>query len=214
MEYAALKDWLTERLLQPLPGISGQERMLSRARAMPAIIPENAKPSAVLILLFPKQDETHILFIKRVEDGRAHSGQIAFPGGKQDKTDADLKATALREAQEEVGLMSEQLAIAGALTTLYIPVSNFNVYPFIAFANEQQSYNINHSEIAYTLEIPLRELMDSDKKIVTDVTSPVVQGVIKNVNAYKFSNDIIVWGATAMILSELETILSDYTKGN
>ena len=206
-------DWLKNRLGQPLPGRDGQERMAARVRPMPEVIPSDARPSAVLSLLFPVDDELHLLFIKRTEDGRAHSGQVSFPGGKQDPTDAGLKATALREAQEEVGLMPAEVEILGELTPLYIPVSNFQVHPYVAFAKGKPTYNINHAEVRHVLEVPVAELFHAERKAITDVTSPAMPGVIRNVKAYKLTDGTIIWGATAMILSELETIFAEFKPG-
>ena len=122
---------LREALLQPLPGAEAQEKMMGRVKSMPQEIPADARPSAVLCLLFPVNDEPHILFMKRKEDNTAHSGQVSFPGGRYEEQDANYKTTALREANEEVGILSSDVEILGALTSLYIPVSNFNVYPFV-----------------------------------------------------------------------------------
>jgi 8-oxo-dGTP pyrophosphatase MutT (NUDIX family) len=210
VKYKQQIDWLKKRLQQPLPGFEGQERMAARVRPMPPQIPSDARPSAVLSLLFPVGESLHLLFIKRVEDGRAHSGQISFPGGKLDPTDANLRATALREAQEEVGIMSADVEILGELTPLYIPVSNFRVHPFVAFAKERPGYNINLEEVEHVLEIPLDELLHADRKVMTDVTSPALPGIIRNVKAYQLVDRTIIWGATAMIFSELETILEEY----
>jgi 8-oxo-dGTP pyrophosphatase MutT (NUDIX family) len=212
LDIAKQIEWLRDRLQKPLPGTKGQERMAARVRPMPSQIPEDARPSAVLSLLFPKDNALNLLLIRRFADGKAHSGQIGFPGGKQDKTDADLKATALREANEEVGILSTDVDILGALTPLYIPVSNFNVYPFVAYAEKQLSYNLSTREVDAVFEIPVAELMRPENKIVTDVVSPAMPGIVlTNVKAYKMPDDSILWGATAMIISELETILEEYS---
>ena len=202
-------EWLRERLKQPLPGRSAQERMTGRVISMPVKVPENARPSAVLCLLFPMNDELHVLLMKRREDNTAHSGQVSFPGGSYEPTDADLKATALREAQEEVGILSSEVDILGALTPLYIPVSNFNVYPFVGYAKQRPEYNLSHNEVSYTIEVPLATLLQPVRKIKTDVTSPVLPTVIRNVNAYKLEDGTIIWGATAMMISELEAIMEN-----
>ena len=202
--------WLKERLTEPLPGIAGQERMLARVKPMPESVPGNARPSAVLCLLFPIEGELNLLLIKRIDDGKAHSGQIGFPGGKQDPWDADLKATALREAHEEVGIMSSDIEIIGSLTPLYIPISNFQVYPFVAFADRQLTYSISQSEVAYVLEIPVKDLLNSETKTVVNVTSPIMPEIERSVRAYKLGDSGIIWGATAMIISELETIMEEY----
>jgi len=209
-KYIGMIDWLRERLQQELPGAIGQERMAARVKPMPPQVPKNARPSAVLSLLYPVEDMLHLLLIKRVADGKAHSGQIGFPGGKSEPSDADLKYTALREAHEEVGIHSSQVDILGALTPLYIPVSNFQVYPFVAFANERPIFNLSESEVSDILEIPVEELLHEDNKTVVNVTSPVMPEILRSVRAYKLKSGGIIWGATAMIISELETVLEEY----
>lgn len=202
-------EWLRERLLQPLPGLAAQEKMMGRVRPMPLAVPENARPSAVLCLLYPVESVLNMLLIKRIEDGKAHSGQISFPGGKQDPADADIRATALREANEEVGIMSGEVDIIGALTPLYIPVSNFQVYPFVAFTAYKPQFNLSKSEVAGIVETSIDTLLHPDSKTVVNVTSPALPDISMKVRAYKLEENI-VWGATAMIISELETILEEY----
>lgn len=210
MDHLKLIDWLKDRLGQPLPGMDAHERMAARVRPLPAVIPKDARPSAVLSLLFPYEDDLNLLLIKRTEDGRAHSGQISFPGGRQDPTDADLRATALRETQEEVGIMSSDINILGPLTPLYIPVSNFQVYPFVAFAERKPEYNLSRNEVAHILEVPLKEILSEERKTITEVTSPADRTFVRNVNAYRLQDGSIIWGATAMILSELEVLMSEH----
>ncbi|RYG54675.1 MAG: CoA pyrophosphatase [Chitinophagaceae bacterium] len=200
---------LGERLLEPLPGRLAHDRMMARVVPMPLVIPENAKPSAVLALLFPKNSKLHLLLIKRTEDGRAHSGQISLPGGKQDPTDADLRATALREAQEEVGIRSADVLFLGQLSPLYIPVSNFHVYPFVGFSERTPEYLLSHQEVAHVIELPVQELLNEKRKTVVEVTSPADRNFIRKVNAYMLDDGAVIWGATAMILSELEVVLQE-----
>jgi len=202
-------EWLRARLLQPLPGRNAQERMLGRVVSMPLKVPDNARRSAVLCLLFPINDELHVLLMKRREDNTAHSGQVSFPGGSHDASDADLRATALREAQEEVGIVSSEVDILGALTPLYIPVSNFNVYPYVGFAKQRPQYNLSQNEVSYTIEVPLSKLLHTERKTVTDVVSPARPDFAMKVNAYKLEEGTIIWGATAMIISELEVLLQE-----
>ncbi|HXS38239.1 MAG TPA: CoA pyrophosphatase [Flavipsychrobacter sp.] len=210
MDYLQQIDWLKKRLQQPLAGLNAQELMAARVLPMPIVIPENARPSAVLCLLFPVNDKLNVLLMKRKEDRSAHSAQISFPGGKQEHFDADLKATALREAQEEVGILSSEINILGALTPLYIPVSNFQVYPFVGFSEKKLTYNLSKSEVAYVVELPLNSLFHKDRKTITDVVSPATPDVIRKVKAYRLEDGTIIWGATAMILSELEVIMQEY----
>lgn len=200
---------LKTRVKLPLPGFKAQERMIGRVLPMPVQVPENARPGAVLCLLFPLNDELHILLMKRMEDKTAHSGQVSFPGGSYEQQDANYRATALREAQEEVGILSSEVEILSELTSLYIPVSNFNVYPFLAYSQNRPVYNLSHQEVRYVLEIPISELFHQDRKTIAEVTSPASPDVVRKVNAYSMADGTIIWGATAMILSEIEAILED-----
>lgn len=196
--------------MQPLPGAEAHRLMSSRLRSIPFKVPEGARPSAVLALFFPKNDLLHLLLIKRVADGKAHSGQISFPGGKQDKTDMDLQTTALREANEEVGIISAEVTMLGQLTPLYIPVSNFHVYPYVGYSDKPPEYILSEREVAGIIEVPVDILLDPNQKTRVDIKSPVIEGVIRNVDAYKLADDNIIWGATAMIISELETVMKEY----
>ena len=202
-------DQIKKRLGDPLPGSKAQELMMGRVRPMPMAVPANARPSAVLCLIFPLNGEPHILFMKRREDNTPHSGQVSFPGGSYEQNDADYRATALREANEEVGIMAADVDILGALTSLYIPVSNFNVYPHVGFSAQRPAYNLSQAEVSYILEVPVSELFHPSRKEVTHVTSPAMPDVKLKVNAYVLQDSTIIWGATAMILSELEAVLRD-----
>lgn len=202
--------WLEHRLQQPLPGFEAQRRMIGRVLPMPASVPENARLSAVLGLLYPVADELQVLLIRRTEDGHAHSGQISFPGGRKDEGDETLLHTALREAEEEVGVDSNALRVLGALSSIYIPVSNFQVFPFLAFAKEKPNTIANQEEVAYTIEVSLNDFLKEDFKTKATVTSPADKSFVREVNAYRLQDGSIIWGATAMILSELEVILSEF----
>lgn len=209
MDYTEQIEWLRKRLQEPLPGLEAQAKMSSRSRPVYPEIPEDARPSAVLGLLYPVDNRLHLLLIKRVADGKAHSGQISFPGGKKEPTDATLVVTALREAQEEVGVMSDEVDVLGPLSTLYIPVSNFQVHPFMGFAKSRPVFTLSMREVDHVLEIPLDELIHPDTKTVTDIEIPSFSMVLRKVNAYQTATSGIIWGATAMIIAELETILEE-----
>jgi 8-oxo-dGTP pyrophosphatase MutT (NUDIX family) len=209
VDYLKTIEWIRVRLESELPGEMAHERMMARVKEMPRQIPADARPSAVLCVLFPVKNELSLLLIQRTEDGRAHSGQISLPGGKQDPGDADLRATALREVQEEVGIMSKDIAILGQLTPLYIPVSNFQVYPFVGFCEDKPRLHLNKNEVAQAFEVPLSTLLSKETKTISRVISPIDPEFVRNVNAYQLNEGPVIWGATAMILSELEVILSE-----
>lgn len=182
---------------------------MGRVRQHAGEVPAHARPSAVLCLLYPIDDQLNVLLMKRNTDRSAHSGQISFPGGKHEPTDQNLLHTAMREANEEVGIQPETIDVLGALTSLYIPVSNFNVYPFIGYAPQRPQYNINPAEVAHIIEVPVSKIMQDTAKTTTHVLSPAMPTTPLLVNAYTISEDTLIWGATAMILSELEVLLTE-----
>jgi len=162
------------------------------------------QPAAVLILLFPKGDRLHTVFIMRNEYPGHHSGQISFPGGKQDPEDGDLVKTALRESAEEVGIRPEDVEILGSLNSLYIPVSNFDVLPVVGFMNYDPSFTIDRSEVQYLIEVPLEELTRSDK----------IRFEVHEYNGERYRmpyfevEGVKIWGATAIILCEFLEVVS------
>jgi 8-oxo-dGTP pyrophosphatase MutT (NUDIX family) len=200
---------LRKRLKQPLPGRSAQEKMIGRVVTMPLTIPANARPSAVLCLLYPVDGQLQVLLMKRREDNTPHSGQVSFPGGSYEASDHDLQATALREAFEEVGIVTTDVDILGELTSLYIPVSNFKVQPFIGYTPHRPVFNLSHAEVAHTLEVPLSELLKPELKTIARVVSPAFPDVSRSVNAYLLPDGAVIWGATAMIISELEAAVME-----
>lgn len=199
-------DSLRSKLAGPLPGRVAQERMTGRLRPMPEVIPENARDSAVLQLLFPHNDELYLLLMRRTEDGRAHSGQISFPGGRYEPEDASFMITALREAEEEVGIVANEVEVLGALTPLYIPVSYFMVHPFVAWSRQRPKYLPSENEVSEILEVPVAHLFNSENKITTDVQPSSMPGITFTVPAYSLPDGRFIWGATAMMLSELEEV--------
>ncbi len=211
MDYIQLIDSLSEKLRQPLPGVAAQNKMASRVRAMPGTIPEDAKNSAVLSLLFPKNDQLNLLLIKRSEDGRPHSGQIAFPGGRYEEQDKDLLETALRETEEEVGIAPARVQVLGPLSTLYIPVSNSNVHPYVGYTAEPPVCVVNIEEVQYTLEVPVNDLFHPDRKTVRHITPSAFPDITIKAPAYDWDDDHLIWGATAMMIAELEEMLGLYS---
>lgn len=205
----AFYSWLKDRLRQPLPGFEAQQKM-SRYYKRPsaAEAPETARQSAVLMLLTWQQEQYKIYLIERTQDGGAHSGQIAFPGGKKEHYDLSLQATALREAKEEIGLNEEEVHIIGKLSDLYIPVSNFIVTPIVAFTQAHVRLQKNQAEVEEILLAPLEELFQSKRKTQVSILYPF-KGKI-DTDAYVLPREKVVWGATAMILSEFEELWYEY----
>jgi len=180
--------------------------MTGRVLPMPDRIPASARPSAVLFLLFGEEASPRILLIRRSADGRAHGGQIAAPGGRWEPADADLRTTALRETEEEVGIRPAGVDVLGALTPLYIPVSNFLVHPFVGWMPALPPLVTSEREVAGTLKPALGALFSPDAKIQTTVRPSSAPGLVLDVPAYRLDDDTIIWGATAMMLAELEAV--------
>lgn len=206
MHYTDQVNFLKQELSKPLPGLDAQNSMASRMRKLPLDVPDDARQSAVLCLLFPVEEILNVLLIKRVEDGKPHSGQISFPGGGHDDTDKDLQETALRETFEEVGIPSGDIEIIGALSELYIPVSNNNVHPFVGYTAVCPTCNLSIEEVQYTLEIPIKELFHPDIKKIKEIRPSSHPELLIKTPAYEWDEDHTIWGATAMMLAELQEI--------
>jgi 8-oxo-dGTP pyrophosphatase MutT (NUDIX family) len=192
---------LKKAFQNPLPGIDAQFLMAPSGRKefMYPGVPEKA---AVLLLIYPKNQEPHIVFIKRPEYPGAHSNQISFPGGKYEQIDSDLKTTAIRETIEELGDKLDNIEIIGKLTPLLIPVSGFEVHPFVGSINYKPIWNPDPKEVLYILESSIRLLNNPETKKIETWN---FKGADREVPFYKINKEKI-WGATAMILSEYETI--------
>ncbi len=167
---------------------------------------ENIIQSAVLILLYKKKGELYLLLTKRSGKLLKHKGQISFPGGKKDISDINLRQTAIREAEEEIGL-SENINIIGELTPLLIPVTNFCVHQFVAYIQQLPQLKINTNEVDYILEIAISDLQNSDnikyKNFGTSTSGRYVKAPYFNIDGNE------IWGATAMMISELLDALKD-----
>lgn len=166
---------------------------------------KDAKKAAVLALFYPDENQlAQLLLILRKTDQGVHSNQIAFPGGKVERVDYDLQATALREAHEEVGLPPERVEIIKGLTEVYIPPSNFVVKPFLGLSSAPISFVLQKTEVAAAVEVTLTNFMDDTKIFYQNLTTSYAENV--EVPAFKF-NGYTVWGATAMMLSEIKDLL-------
>jgi 8-oxo-dGTP pyrophosphatase MutT (NUDIX family) len=194
---------LEKGLRGELPGAEAQYKMAHAVRRHAVKAPVDARVAAVLALLYPKEGDWHVVFIQRRSDNPndRHSGQISFPGGKYEQGDVNYEATALRETEEEVGVDQGKIEILGALTDLYIPVSNFQVFPYVGMTEETPEFELQLSEVSSILEVPFEQLTDpgivgvKDFKIGSHLT---LKGV-----PYFDVQEHVVWGATAMMLSEL-----------
>ena len=165
---------------------------------------KNPKTAAVMMLFYPKNGETHLVLIVRNSYQGVHSAQIAFPGGKYEPRDQIFENTALRETHEEIGIPPDSIEILKAFTRLYIPPSNFMVYPFFGICRDEIVFVPDTSEVADIIELPLSVFIGDDILVSVNLTTSYAENIM--VPAFKIEEHI-VWGATAMMLSELKETL-------
>ena len=198
---------LKQQLDKPLPGFEAQIKMTSIDRFNESELKAKyleAKKGAVLILFYPYKNSIYTVFILRQEYEGVHSGQISFPGGRFEYSDKTLINTALREAKEEVGIDISKVKILGQISQLYIPPSNFLVQPVIGITYERPNFYADNKEVKEILEIKFLDFLD-DKNI--DYKEITVFNKLKIIAPCYNIKGNIIWGATAMVLSELCEIL-------
>lgn len=165
---------------------------------------KNPKKAAVLMLLYPKFEEVHLVLIIRTTYPGVHSSQIAFPGGKVEENDISLAMTALRETQEEIGVDSTKIDIVKPFSEVYIPPSNFLVFPFLGISQSELIFSIQEDEVAGIIELSLKDFLDDNNIVMRKLTTSYANEI--DVPAF-LVKEHIVWGATAMMMNELkETI--------
>lgn len=166
---------------------------------------KSAKKAGVLALFYPNADfNTNFVLILRKTYKGVHSAQVGFPGGKYEEGDNDLMTTAMRETEEEVGVPTSNLNIIKPMSPLYIPPSNFIVHPFLAVSECKPLFRKQEDEVEDIIEVSLLDFLNDRNVLMTRV--PTSYNVEVEVPAFKL-NDHIVWGATAMMLSELKDLL-------
>ncbi len=197
---------LTQRHQQGLPGRDYQLKMAALLKRSIFDAPPTARKAAVLMLLFPKNGEWQLVLTERTgNDHDPHSRQISFPGGSVEPSDADLTATALRETHEEIGVNPSVIQVIGRMTDVYIPVSNFHVQPFLAWTNHPPQYKRQETEVKQVMETPLSVLQNEANWKVKDIKINETYD-LKNVPYFDVFGKA-VWGATAMMISELLEII-------
>jgi 8-oxo-dGTP pyrophosphatase MutT (NUDIX family) len=142
-------------------------------------------------------DEPHAVFTRRRADLRRHAGEISFPGGRRDPEDLDLRATALREAEEEIGLAPAEVSLLGELPPVSTFVTGYLIHPYVGLIPPGQRWRASPSEVDAVLELPLRALREGRTR-----TRMERRGVSFETDAYIVGENLI-WGATARILDDL-----------
>lgn len=201
-----LKEFLRLRLKEPLPGKKAQVEM-SRPERENSLDPPDAVRAGVLLILI--ENGLLIPLMQRPGNSGPHSGQISFPGGREEPEDKDLAETALRETEEEFGLRPQKLELLGALTPLYIPVSGFRVYPFVAWHQEEPLYNPDPSEVEQIISFPLNKLLQPET-LRTETIDVFYKGKTIPYETPVFRTEgHRIWGATAMMLNEFLTLIKE-----
>jgi 8-oxo-dGTP pyrophosphatase MutT (NUDIX family) len=201
-------DELTERLKGELPAHQAHQKVMSHRSSIDQLGEQVklAKQSAVLIFLYPHFDELHTVFIQRANYKGVHSGQIAFPGGRYELGDKILQNTALREAEEEVGVKAAEVQTLGSTSPLYVPPSNFLISPYVGFREKRPQFVAEPSEVAAIIESPLKALMGEHR--LRDHKVKLADGQRMKVKGFPLQ-DKIIWGATAMILKEFTELVEE-----
>ncbi len=191
-----------------LPGWNSHKKMavipINSFTEKAFIPPKDAKQASVGIIVFKENNKLFFLLTKRTENVEHHKGQVSLPGGAIDRNET-AKNASLRETNEEIGIDSSTLESLGQLSSLYTPVSYFNIHVFLWYSKVQPQIKINNSEVDQVYKIGLDELIDNNLVSNTPINK---SGFEINVPAYNF-NECICWGATAMIITELKDIISE-----
>ena len=200
---------IKQTFLDDLPGINAHQFMAPNHRKAAAEYlkeVESYKTGCVMALLFPAETGEAILILmeRTGVEGDVHSHQVSFPGGKHDENDSSFLMTALREVHEEVGVRSSEINVLGAMTELYIPASNFLVYPFAGYMRNRPEYNLSADEVKNIIEVPLSFFLNPENRKETIFSS--ARGYAVQAPYYDY-NGTKIWGATAMMIAELIALL-------
>ena len=196
---------LKSRLQQGLPGKVAQNKMKVKPEILSkSLFYENIKPAAVLILLYPFKGDWYFLLTKRSQTVDYHKGQISLPGGMIEKNELQQDA-AKRETYEEIGVLQKEIKIIGSLTKIFIPISGFEIFPFISWTNIKPKTNLQTMEVEKVFSISIKSLIDNKAK---KNKKSILYGKPVTIPYFDLENQI-VWGATSTILSEFKFILAD-----
>lgn len=199
-------DILKKELVKKLPGTEIQWEMASSDRMIrnfPRSPGHDARVAAVLILLYPQNGLVYTVFMQRHNYDGVHGGQISFPGGKKEDADKDIIHTAIREAEEETGIDPKGISVLGTLTPLFIPVSNMIVTPVVAWTDKKPEFNHQPEEVVFLINAELNRFLDPS---IIKIKPFEISGEMINIKYFDYDGHVI-WGATAMILNELLTII-------
>jgi len=189
------------RLKEPLPGLKAQLKMVTNPRPGNKVyheVEDTCIKAGVLVLLYPWRKRLHLVLTRRTARVDFHQAQISFPGGRQEEGESS-EQTALREAHEEINVLPESIQIVGELTPLYIPPSNYCVYPIVATTTKRPDFKPSMHEVAEVIEVPLDHLLDPKNVRKEKWTIGRNEALVP----FYLFKEYKIWGATAMVLAEL-----------
>ncbi|HEK84917.1 MAG: NUDIX hydrolase [Candidatus Saccharicenans sp.] len=200
-----LTEYLKTKLKEARPGLKSQLKLSPHPPASILTIEEIGErclKAAILLLFYPKGNDLFLVLIRRSATVRHHQNQISFPGGQIEKGES-YEAAAIREAREELGVEIDNQEVVGQLTPLYVQASNYCIFPVVAVTPKTPNFKPGAEEVAEIIEVPLKHLLDP-RNLAFEIRSIRGQSALVPYFAY---NQHQIWGATAMILSELLDIL-------
>jgi 8-oxo-dGTP pyrophosphatase MutT (NUDIX family) len=207
MQFQYLINAFKQKETLHLPGEEAHGRMMPKHR-LPASeflkTAVNYHIGCVMALLFPDDEGmARLILIERTGGNNLHASQIGFPGGKKEESDVDYLSASMRETEEEVGISKEKIKLLTPLSSLYIPPSNFMVFPFLGFITDQPTFKISEHEVERVITPQLSQFLSEEHDQHGEFESS--RGY--KVNAPYFAiDDVKIWGATAMILSEIAAL--------
>ncbi|MFC1550037.1 NUDIX hydrolase [Candidatus Neomarinimicrobiota bacterium] len=206
MDFINKSKALEQRLQGKLPGKQAQNILLAKART-PVMFPnsiEHAIPSAVLVLLYEKDNKILFYLTERTHDMLHHKGQIALPGGTWEEGEK-LSETAIRETFEEIGIPADKIKLIGKLTPLFVKVTGYMIHSYLAYLPVPTKTYADKTEVQKIFSVPIQDLINP-KNMKQEIRT--IRGILVDVPYFELNNQK-VWGATAMILSEFKTCLMD-----
>lgn len=209
MRYETFQDLISKIKNLELPGEHAHEIMSPpfRKHLEKRVLEKEkkVKKAAVMALFYPNHlNEAMLVLILRNSYKGVHSAQIGFPGGKIELEDSSIEAAALRETEEEIGVSQNLVQVIRPMSPIYIPPSNFLVYPFLGMAHQNLKFKKQDDEVQDVIQVRVADFLSSNNVVNTLV--PTSYKVEVEVPAFRLNNHI-VWGATAMMLSEIKVVL-------
>jgi len=197
-------DRIKEVLTKDLPGKAYQNQMASPFRFDYNADFDLRQEGSVLLLMYPSESTIQVVFIRKPFHNGIHGGQISLPGGRIESSDPSFTAAALRETEEEIGVAADAIKVLGSLTPIYVPASNFQVYPFVGYTEHKPNYHPSPHEVQQIIEVSLNKFVNQENrgiKILVRDDKPL-KAPCFNVDNHQ------IWGATAMILSEFVEVVN------